>query len=306
MTLLYDLIEEDFGLKGTNRWFSSIEHTSLVYDSQNDEFFWNSKNIKGSALEYLIYVRGIGRKKASEVVKRDHKIVGTISEESPETDSKPYEKLVDLLWTLGRENRDYWYKRCITDKTIDRHQLGYYNGWNLIPLYVGNKFVNFQCRRDEPLKSIKYWYKHKGFLPVLLNPEILEIVDTIYITEGPVDSILLNQEGIPAISHTGGNGYWNPAWYPLFYRVKNIYYIQDNDKAGLWGTKKVSEGLGTSKVKIFQFNNFIKGYDTGNFFQDGGNAKDFKEMVERDSKYSFEIGDLSVRNNKNHRKLPRK
>jgi DNA primase len=300
MTLLQELIQEDFGISGNNRWFSSVEHSSLVYDSDKDIFFWNSQNIRGDVLEYLIKVRGISRKKAEEILKTNTRVVGSVVEETETGDTKPYEKLVDLLWTLGKDNRDYWYKRCLTDRTIDNNRLGFYNGWNLIPLTVGEKFVNFQCRRDDP-KRIQYWYRHKDFQPVILNQEILQLVDTIFITEGPVDSILLNQEGIPTVSHTGGSGYWNPIWYPLFQRIKNIYYIQDNDSAGLWGSKRVSEGLGVNRVKIFQFDNDIKGYDAGNYFQEGGNATEFKEMVETNSKYSFEIGDLSDKKRNNQK-----
>lgn len=293
MTLLQELIQEDFGIKGNNRWFSSVDHSSLVYDSEKDEFFWNSKNIRGKAVEYLMEVRGITKKKAQEIVNVRGKVVGYVNEDGS-YDEAPYEKLVDLLWSLGRKNRDYWYKRCLTDRTIDRNQLGYYDGWSLIPLFRNDKFVNFQCRRDEPTKQIKYWYRIENFEPVLLNQQLLELVDTIYITEGPTDAILLNQEGVSAIAHTGGNGYWNPAWYPLFSRIKNIFYIQDNDEAGLWGTKKVSENLGTDRVRIFQFpKEYKKGYDAGNYFQDGGNAKDFKEMVESNSKYVFEIEELN-------------
>ena len=64
MSLLQDLISEDFGLEGRNRWHHAGEHDSLVYDSENDFFFWNSQNLKGGALEYLMQVRGMEKSEA--------------------------------------------------------------------------------------------------------------------------------------------------------------------------------------------------------------------------------------------------
>ncbi len=69
--------------------------------------------------------------------------------------SVPYEKLVEILWREGKNEREYWYKRTLKDTTIDRWRLGYFDGWYLIPLYLDGIFINFQCRRDEPEKRIK-------------------------------------------------------------------------------------------------------------------------------------------------------
>ena len=77
----------------------------------------------------------------------------------------------------------------LVDSTIDRYRLGFHDGWYLIPLYEDGLFLNFQKRRDDPNKRINYWYNSSH--PVILNAEILEFVDYIYITEGTVDSLYL-------------------------------------------------------------------------------------------------------------------
>lgn len=290
--LLQSLIYDDFGyVKEGRNWGRSERHSSLVVNEEEQKWYWNSEGMGGGPLEYLIKVRKLTKDKAKEILNLRERIVTYAGEEEVISEN-PQEILVDLLWKMGKGNREYWYKRCFTDNTIDSNRLGFYDGWSLIPLYRSGRFVNFQCRRDEPSKFIKYWYDIHGFEPVLINSEILELVDLIYITEGPTDSILLNQFGIPSVAHTGGSGYFNPGWIPLFNRVKSIYYIQDNDSAGVWGSMRVSDNLGLGRVRIFKFDNDKEGYDTGNYFQDGGTPDELRKMVESESKYSFEIGEI--------------
>jgi len=301
--LLQTLIYEDYGYKSEGRnWGRAEEHSSLIVNEEAQKWYWNSRDSSGGVLEYLLYVRKMSKSKAQELLRVRGKIAG-MPEETPEGESLPYERLVELLWSAGKSNRDYWYARKLTDKTIDRNQLGYDNGWSLIPLYEGNRFVNFQCRRDEPKKSIRYWYDHDSFKPVLLNKEVLNIVDKIFITEGTVDSLLLTQEGIPAVASTGGSGYWDNSWYSMFGRIKDIVYIADNDKAGKWASKRISEALGKDRVRILTLGD-VDGYDTVDFFRDGGTSEQLKSLVETDSKYGFEIGDFSessIRKRKSYR-----
>src|ERR1041385_3028475 len=224
--LLQALVQEDFDYRKEGKnWGRAIEHSSLTVNEESQRWYWNSQETGGGVLEYLMFVRKLPKKVAQEILSTRGKIVSGFEEEKEVHYNSPYEKLVELLWELGKGNREYWYSRKLTDKTIDRNRLGFYDGWNLIPLYIGNTFVNFQCRRDVPEKRVKMWYKIEGWKPVMINPEILSLVDTVFITEGPVDSLLLNQEGVPSVSHTGGAGFWNQAWFPLFDRIKTVYYI---------------------------------------------------------------------------------
>src|SRR5690606_9422114 len=113
-------------------------------------------------------------------------------------------KLVEVFWHNGKleGNRDYWYHRGFTDQTIDRFQLGWYDGWSTLPIFMDGAFRNFQIRRDIPEKRIKNWYSGVG--PLLFNSDILKVSSEVVITEGPTSAIRLVQEGIPCLSHTGG------------------------------------------------------------------------------------------------------
>lgn len=300
--LLQVLVEEDFGYKREGRnWGRAEQHSSLVVNEETQKWYWNAEERGGGVLEYLLYVRGLNKKAAQEILDtRGRILTGSFNNTEEERTFVPQECLVEIMWELGKGNRDYWYSRKLTDQTIDRKQLGFYDGWSLLPLYNPNgHFVNFQMRRDEPKKFIKYWYRHSK--PQLLNPELLMLVDTIFMTEGTIDSILLNQEGIPAVAHSGGSSYWDKEWFSLFSRIKTIYYIADNDSAGRGAAKLFANSLGIYRTKIFMFEDKKETYDTVDYFRDGGNAKDFKKEVEDKSRYLFEIGELNGNTSKSRK-----
>jgi 5S rRNA maturation endonuclease (ribonuclease M5) len=279
------LVKEDFGIKGTGRWLKGIVHDSLVVDTEKDMFFWNKKNIYGGPLEYLLFVRKVPVHLAKEMVRGINDAV-LYNEYGDSNNVIPYEKLVNTLYIRGKENRNYWYNRLLTDSTIDLFKLGYFNGWYTIPVYENGLLNNIQMRRDEPEKKIIPWYRKP---PSLFNSDILSIVDEIILTEGVVDSILLNQYGIPAMSKvTGANG-WLQEWGRFFIRTNRIYLLFDNDDAGRNGAKRISEFLGQYKCKIYTFEGFKEKYDVIDFFRDGNSKKDFKELIYNESRFTFEI-----------------
>jgi DNA primase len=206
--------------------------------------------------------------------------------------AEPYEKLVEVFWANGLTNREYWYKRCLKDDTIDRYKLGYFNEWNMVPFYENGDFVNFQMRREIPEKRIHQYYKHGK--PILFNEGILPFTKTVYITEGTVDAILLNQEGFPAVSPNGTNT-WQDEWFSKFSHIESITYLADNDKAGQYGARLVAKCLGLGRVKIVNFSGKDEKYDSVNFFQDGGNKETFRDYVKDNSHFLFELEGINDR-----------
>lgn len=283
---LSDLVKEDFGLRGGGRWYRSDVHSSLVVDAEKDLFFFNARDIKGNSVDYLMQIRGLSRKSAEEIVK--NKTAGMPVDSKQSSLQVRFDKLIDLFHNSGINDRQYWYNRKITDSTIDRYRLGNFEGWNLIPIYDDGLFINFQCRRDKPDKRIRFWYKDTDFKPVLFNKDILQFVDTIYITEGMTDCLLLNQVGLPSVCSTNGADTWNSGWIRYFTTIKNIFYIADNDKAGIVGANRVSNSLGSSRVRVMRFKEEIEKYGAGNFFINGGTTNEFKDIVSTRSIYGFE------------------
>jgi len=286
MIKVSDLVEEDFGITGNDRWMRSEVHSSLVVDDEKDIFFFNARGISGNALTYLIKVRGLDVRSAQELLK--HPTAGNPTDTGDTGLQVKFEKLVDLFHGAGRADRRYWYDRKLTDSTIDRFRLGNFDGWNLIPIYDKGLFCNFQCRRDKPNKRIRFWYKDDDFVPVLFNKEVLPFVDSIYITEGMVDCILLNQLGLPSVCSTNGALSWNPGWIQHFTKMKSIVYIADNDPAGVTGAYLVAKSIGLYKVKILRFKEKALKYGALNFFLEDGTVEQLKEIIEERCTYGFE------------------
>ena len=151
---------------------------------------------------------------------------------------------------------------------------------------MDGEFKNFQCRTDVPEKIIRPWYRGGGTL--LFNSNILQLVDYVFITEGPVDCILMNQCGFPCISTTGGSEGFQEKFFPYFIRQKLIYYLPDNDYAGYSGAKKVCKILGEHRVKIIAFQDEKPKFGFKNFILDGHTISEFKTKIDN-SKYLFEI-----------------
>jgi DNA primase len=53
--------------------------------------------------------------------------------------------------------------------------------------------------------------------------------DYLLIIEAPLDVVLLDQLGIPAVAPFGGGGVWDPTWTKCFHQVKDIIIVADND-----------------------------------------------------------------------------
>jgi len=284
--LLQTLIEEDYGYRsGGGVWGRSGEHDSLVLNEDKQLWFWNSKGIRGNAVDYLVLVRKMSSRSAKDYVNSRNGLILDVREK--EDASPPYEKLVDLMWNGGKNKREYWYGRCLTDETIDRFRLGHFDGWNLIPMFEDGVFKNFQCRREVPAKRIKAWYTHVP--PILFNSEILPFLKTVYMTEGTVDAILLNQLGLPAISASGTN-IWIPEWFSKFSKIHTVYYVEDSDSAGRVASRRITKNLGASRVRIVSYEGHENDkFDTVDFFRAGNKKEDFLECVNSTSKFLFEM-----------------
>lgn len=284
---LEELISEDFTLTNLDKKFAkTLQHDSLVLDREKDIFYWNSKHIIGNAFTYLIKVRGYNKSQAVNRLKNSSGIFtfGYETDRNPVEKPIQYSPLVEIFYNYGKKFGDYWHdKRGYTDDTIAEFKLGYTGTWYTIPIFEHGEFVNFQARKDNP-KVVKHWYKGVG--PHSFNFSILKLTDWVVITEGPVDAIMLRQHNIPAVSQTGGSGFWNRDWNPVFARKKRIYVVYDNDETGRYHAKKVANQWG--RAKYYTFDEYPEKYDITNYFKNGGNAVLFLELLEEKSKYGIE------------------
>lgn len=288
MDILQNLIEEDFGIKDSGtRWAKSIDHSSLVLDKDRGIFYYNSLGIVGDAFTYLTKIRGLDFQSAKDYLKKfdcESTLIYTIK--GKKEDVVVFPKLVDIFFEDGLNKREYFYNRGLTDTSINRFQLGYWNGWSTVPLIMNGTLKNFQLRKDNP-KTIKSYYKGVG--SVLFNSDYLKLTDEIFLTEGPIDAIIMVQNGLPAIS-TNSGGVILSEWYMKFVNQKRINVVFDNDSAGNSEAKRVAKQLGVDRCYIYNFWDFEEqGYDPVNFFMENNTSDDLVQLVKEKGKRIYEI-----------------
>ena len=275
---------------GEGRYLKGSVNDSLVIDTKRQLFFWNSKGIAGNSVDWLVKIKGMSTEDAYAFVGR------YAVPPSPLSYYKKIEKkfvvspsLVSSFFEFGRDYRDYWLDRGYKHSTIDYFRLGYTGEWYTIPIWLDGEFRNFQCRKPKP-KRMKPWYRGTGALPY--NFDILKTCkEYCILTEGPPDAIMLHQNGLPTVSQTVGAMGWRVyrKYFMRLYPIEKIFVCYDNDKAGDMGAVELALQLFGPRVKIYNFWDFDDGFDVSDYFNEGGNAKEFMSLLESESKYWYEV-----------------
>lgn len=312
------------GEDGIYDYYTTIDHDSLIIDNRinrstgkrRDVFYWNSETdddgnpIAGDAVTFLMKAlsklkKGLSDKSFREAKRIVKELGGSLSS-SPVLITKevetvtgdifvPHEGLVNSFWEAGKNNREYWYKRGLTDKTIDKFKLGYDNeGFYVIPVYFENKFINFQRRKDiieengSKGKKVFPRYKGMGIIPFNFD-NVVPYYKQIIISEAPTDILLAYQLGITnVISTLNGAGKWDQKWYSRFLHVEEFILIYDQDNPGRKGAKKVANMLGVERCWIYTFDGFPEKYDWGDWMKDYPNI-DFLEFIKDKKKRSYDL-----------------
>lgn len=151
--------------------------------------------------------------------------------------------LEENLWCNSAVLEFLHEKRGLTDETIRKFRLGYCNSRVTIPLFDETGCYNirqYDWARHDSSKMIS-WERGRGRVSLFPDPS-LWTDDPIFLCEGEMDVLLMNQLGFNAVTSTSGAGSWKPEWNQLFHsREVNICY--DIDKAGQNGAVNVANNL---------------------------------------------------------------
>jgi len=143
--------------------------------------------------------------------------------------------------------------RGLTDATIRNRQIGWDRQRNAyaIPIYdAAGKLVNVRYYQTKTAtRKARRWGVTDHNEARLYPIDVLESATSLVICAGEWDALVLNQHGIPAITSTGGEGSWNPAWDELF-RDKRVWVLYDCDEAGRAGAAKVAGHLTAVAKKL--------------------------------------------------------
>lgn len=174
-------------------------------------------------------------------------------------------------------------QRGLDRKTIVEWELGWDGSRYTIPIRD----------KDGELLNVRRYKLNAGVSDKMLNlpghgsaalyrPDILAANDDIVITEGEMDCILLNQYGVPAITHTAGAATFRPNWAGEF-TGKNVWVAYDNDDAGRKGAKKVEQILAAFADNVYTIEIPIpaKGSDITDYLhKEGHSATEFRALMQ--------------------------
>lgn len=170
---------------------------------------------------------------------------------------KPYE---EALWANEAALVYLRTTRGLTDETIrrwhlglkrepyEKHEIDSYRqdiDWLLIP-YINRQGMICDAKYRSLPPAPKFFKRWGGGDSILFGeyflPEKKQTCDVVYLVEGEVDAITLDQYGFrPAVSTTTGAGSFNPRWYDLIVGTgaKRLVVIYDSDVDGRAGAERV-------------------------------------------------------------------
>ncbi len=141
-------------------------------------------------------------------------------------------------------------ERCISIPVAKSNGVRFSDRGMTIPIRDenGNHIFNKYRRAPWVHSGPKYIYE-KGSSASLFGVQFIKDVDTVYITEGECDAMVLQSLGFYAVSSTGGASTFLPQWADML-KGKNIIVCYDSDSAGAKGSLRVVDILGSAKVAM--------------------------------------------------------
>lgn len=163
--------------------------------------------------------------------------------------------------SLSDETYDYLENRGLDLETITEYQLGevvepfpgheHLAGWLCIP-YLDKDGVplKLRFRRLDGMGEPKYM-DLSGALPRLYNVGAIHRAvnqgDTIHLTEGELDALILEQLGMPAVAVPGAQA-WRPHHRRMLSGFNVVHIWSDPDKAGHELAATVTQSMRQAKV----------------------------------------------------------
>lgn len=152
---------------------------------------------------------------------------------------------------LPQRLRKYLNERGIPDPLIHKHLLGWNGQWITIPIPDREgKFVFFKLAKDPDDQSVSpkmlatpgAHAELYGWERVIAKPE------QIIICEGEFDRLVLEGQGLEAVTSTGGALTFRLEWAEALREIPNIFICFDNDGAGRSGAERVAQLIPHARV----------------------------------------------------------
>jgi DNA primase len=153
---------------------------------------------------------------------------------------------------LPHKASEYLLGRALSQDSIESFRLGFvsepisgheqYAGCIAIPSLGPSGVVGLRFRSLDTSGGAKYLGLSGAPTRLFNTRALLTDSDSICITEGEFDSIILNQLGYPSLGVSGSNN-WKRHHPRMFAGFQRVYIFGDGDKAGTSFSKDVNESL---------------------------------------------------------------
>lgn len=180
--------------------------------------------------------------------------------------------------------------RGLLHETLLAYEIGWDSAARAYTIPVRDEdgtILNLRRYQPEPVGDRrKIWSVNGMGQPRLFPISILvdEDPDTIIICEGEWDALLTIQNGWPAITRTASATTWLSEWGEWL-KDKTVYLVHDMDQTGQQANKKIAKMLkNICDVHVVELPAEVKdkgGYDLTDYWLEGHNYFDFKELLER-------------------------
>lgn len=172
----------------------------------------------------------------------------------------------------------YLSQRGISEATARMYRLGFvavppvrgddeYVGRLSIPYVTAEgSVVDLRYRAIRPGDEPKYKSRPGAVTRLFGVGAFTRDSDTIVLCEGEIDTITMNQIGVPAVGVPGANA-WKDHWRLLFADYDNIIVVCDGDQAGRDFGKRMAE-----KIDNVQVVHLPDGSDVNDLYVTGGEA----------------------------------
>ncbi len=142
---------------------------------------------------------------------------------------------------LPERIRTYLNERGITDAVLQSNRITWDGERIVIPIFnADGVWLHNKYRRDPAVShGAKYTYD-KGASAALYGVDKVAKAKQVIIVEGEFDALLLEAQGLVAVSSTGGAGTFKKEWLDLL-QGKDLYACFDNDMAGRKGLVRLTK-----------------------------------------------------------------
>src|SRR5216683_5722641 len=178
--------------------------------------------------------------------------------------------------------REYLHTRGMPDEVIDRRVLGW-NGVRItIPVFDKKGICAFFRLAKDPddQSDAPKMLSLRGSQVDLYGWETLRLEpQRVVICEGEFDRLVLEANGFPAVTSTGGAATFRPEWADAFSNIPDVYVCFDRDPVGYEGMMGVSRLIAHAKLIELPEEVGDSGDVTDFFVRLGKTGQDFEELL---------------------------